>query len=977
MRKFLLALCLGLFTFVPAHSQFSTAGTDFWFGFLENFSSTQIDGQLYLTSPVNTTCTVTLANGSYSQNFNITANVLLNVTIPAFNNPLVIQDQVVQNQAIHITSALPITVYAANVENATVDATVIYPTTSIGNDYRVAVYNPSNLAGSAAEFLIVAAENNTQVEITPSAATLQGNAAGTPFTIMLQQGQTYMVQSNGDLTGSTVKATGGMATCKKFAVFGGNQCASIPNVGAQFVCCCDHLYEQIPDVNRWGKNFVISPLTTRIGDTYTITAHTNGTVVNVSGVGVYNLNAGQFVEFITPGPAKWITSNNPVLVAQYANSQDYDFCAGADPFYIIIPPVEQATTDAIFGAYAMPLTTNYYLNVVTKTVNIAGGVVLDGVPIPAASYQPVTGNPAWSFAPITILAGSHVLHCDTGFIATTYGFGQYESYGYLAGANLIDLLAQPQVVFSGDTSVFSSFNDTLDCQDQYVFCFLDSNNTTVTQVAWNFGDGPQVIPGWSAGHTYTNPGQYMVTMWYMLPGGCNLDSVTFPVNFVASVAVLDLIHDTTVCPGDSITWMIPTGGMGTITWWDNTNDTVKTVPAGYYTVAYDSQGGCHITDSATVTEIIPNQAGLPNDTSICFPDTIVLSVNPLGISYTWQDNSTNPTFTATGPGTYFVHVDYGNCASDDTVNILDFQLFTVDLGNDTNICQGDQVILDAGIPGANYLWSTNAVTQTINVTTTGNYWVEVSVNTCVEGDTVNVVVTAPPAFSLGPDFEICDGDSALLDATLPNASAYLWNNGLGTLPSGYIYNAGTYIAQVTVPPCFVEDTIVVGLKVVINDILPDSVWFCQDENIEITADLNNAVYAWSNGSNSQTVTFDETQTASIIVYISGCTAKDTVDIHELTCYCNLFVPNSFTPNGDEKNEIFKPVICPELDYYTLTIYNRWGQEIFRTSDPAKGWDGKHGGKESPLGVYTYMVVYDSWAVFENEKTVRGQVNLIR
>lgn len=834
MRKKLLTFCFGLFTVVSAYSQYSTAGTDFWFGFLENFSGSQIDGQLYITSPVNTNCTVTLANGSYTQSFAITANVLLNVTIPAFNSPLVVNDQVIQNQAIHITSVAPVTVYAANVENATVDATVIYPTTSIGNNYRVAVYNPSNLGGSSAEFLIVAAENNIDVEITPSATTLQGNAAGVPFTITLQQGQTYMVQSGADLTGSTVKAVGAGSNCKKFSVFGGNQCASIPNVGAAFVCCCDHIYEQIPDVNRWGRNFVITPLTTRTGDTYIVMAHTNGTTVNVTGVGTYNLNAGQFAEFITPGPAKWITSNNPILVAQYANSQDYDFCAGADPFYIVIPPVEQATTNAIFGAYAMPLTNTYYLNLVTKTVNIGGGILLDGAPVLAGSYTPVSGNPAYSFAALTILQGSHTLVSDSTFIATTYGFGNYESYGYLAAANLVDLLAQPNIVFNGDTSIFSSFSDSLDCQNTTITLFIDST-TTIINVSWNFGDGSPTDFGWNATHTYSTPGNYTATMYYGFSGGCSTDSILFPVSVVTSTSSIDVMNDTTLCPGDQVTWTIP-GTTSNILWWDGTNDTIKTVGPGFYTVSYDVNG-CLGADTATVSVYNLSSGGLPNDLEMCFPDTLLLTANPIGTSFLWQDNSTNQTFNVTTPGLYFVDITVTNCHIYDTVNI-------------------SQKILNVNL-------------------------------------------------------------------------------------------------------------------------LPDTAWFCTGEDVQVKANLDNANYLWSTGNTSQYEVFNTVTTVTLIADQAGCTAFDTMDVNEIICYCDIFVPNSFTPNNDEMNEIFKPAICPEIRFYTLRIFNRWGQEIFTSDNPANGWNGRHGGKDSPMGVYTWVIIYDSYVMYEYEKTVRGHVNLIR
>ncbi len=833
MKKYLLTCCLSIFALTAAFSQYSNTGTDFWFGIPENFSSSQIDAQLYIASPVNTTIQVSLANGSYSNFFPVTANVLLNVTIPSFNNPMVTNDQVVENQAIHITSLAPVAVYAANVENATVDASIVYPTPALGNDYRASVYNPSNLFGSTAEVLIVASENNTQVQITPAFATLQGNAAGVPFNVTLQQGQTYLVEANGDLTGTTVKAIGANAATVKFAVFGGNQCASIPNIGNAFICCCDALYEQIPPISMWGTEFAISPLTTRNGDSYYVLANTNGTVVNVSGVGIYNLNAGQFAEFITPGPAKWITSNNPIMVTQYANSQDYDFAPGADPFYIVIPPVNLGTFNTIFGAYAMPLTTDYYLNVVTKTTNI-NGVVLDGTPIPGASFSPVSGNPAYSFAPLTILQGTHILNSTCTFIATCYGFGQYESYGYLAGANLLSL-ANPQIVYQADTTGYTSFSDSLNCGSSTLTVFIDSV-PGISSVSWNFGDGGSDVAGFSATHTYTNPGTYDIQVVIQTVGACATDTLLIPVTFVGGAVPMNFINDTTICPGDQVTWFISGANGATILWNDNSNDTLHTVGPGTYSVYYDL-AGCANYDTATVSTFNLSTGGLPNDMDLCFPDTLTLTASPGAVSYLWQDGSTNQTFDAMAPGTYFVDVTFGNC------------------------------------------------------------------------------------------------------------HAY--------------------------------DTVMLSQKYLNINLLPDTAWFCEGENVEVKVNLNNATYLWSTGNTAQFATFNTVTTASVIASQAGCLALDTIDIKEVICYCNIYVPNSFTPNNDEKNEWFRPVMCNSIDTYTFQIFNRWGQEIFTTSDLTKGWDGKHSGTDAPEGVYTYQITYDSWAVFENEKTVRGQVNLIR
>jgi gliding motility-associated-like protein len=93
----------------------------------------------------------------------------------------------------------------------------------------------------------------------------------------------------------------------------------------------------------------------------------------------------------------------------------------------------------------------------------------------------------------------------------------------------------------------------------------------------------------------------------------------------------------------------------------------------------------------------------------------------------------------------------------------------------------------------------------------------------------------------------------------------------------------------------------------------------------------------------------------------------------------LYVPNSFTPDGDELNDIFIPVIKGGYDRksgYLLNIYNRWGEIIFTTDQVGIGWDGTFEGKEAPIGTYTWLIqIKDSFSTKVNIHN--GHVNLIR
>jgi gliding motility-associated-like protein len=88
------------------------------------------------------------------------------------------------------------------------------------------------------------------------------------------------------------------------------------------------------------------------------------------------------------------------------------------------------------------------------------------------------------------------------------------------------------------------------------------------------------------------------------------------------------------------------------------------------------------------------------------------------------------------------------------------------------------------------------------------------------------------------------------------------------------------------------------------------------------------------------------------------------------------LPTGFTPNGDGMNDDFKPLgSALYTSEYDFRIWNRWGQEVFRSTDPKFGWDGNYEGKEAQTGVYAYVITYKN--VFGENKIKKGNVTLIR
>lgn len=149
---------------------------------------------------------------------------------------------------------------------------------------------------------------------------------------------------------------------------------------------------------------------------------------------------------------------------------------------------------------------------------------------------------------------------------------------------------------------------------------------------------------------------------------------------------------------------------------------------------------------------------LGNDTTLCQGETLTLNATTTNATYLWQDNSSNPTFNVTQQGTYWVQIT-DNCGStSDTINVNFNSTPTIDLGNDTTLCQDESITLDATTPNATYLWQDNSINPTFNVTQQDTYSVEVTVNNCTLTDTIlidkeacDIILEIPNVFTPNND----------------------------------------------------------------------------------------------------------------------------------------------------------------------------------------------------------------------------------
>lgn len=315
------------------------------------------------------------------------------------------------------------------------------------------------------------------------------------------------------------------------------------------------------------------------------------------------------------------------------------------------------------------------------------------------------------------------------------------------------------------------------------------------------------------------------------------------------------------------------------------------------------------------------------------------------------------------------------CVATDSVAVTLVTPGIIYLGIDTTICNGDSVRLDATTPNATtYLWSTGENTSTITVNLTGTYWATAIISSaCPISDSIDIVVKKYPQIYLGADTFLCSDAGLLLNASSPLATSYQWNNGSSsaTLTA---FSAGQYWVHVANGSCISGDTIQI-LKIILPGFsLGNDTSVCIPDSVVLhVPPFPGNQYTWFDGSHVQTQSITKEGTYWLQMEDSGCTSKEFVTISSGDCGI-VFIPNSFSPNGDNKNDSWR-VFPYSVSTINVKVFDRWGELIFSSDQPDFSWDGIYGGRYIEQGVYNYFIsgIYISG----NEYSFRGILIVIR
>jgi gliding motility-associated-like protein len=669
-----------------------------------------------------------------------------------------------------------------------------------------------------------------------------------------------------------------------------------------------------------------------------------------------NLATGQYSVTVT-------TSGNPTCTADTTinlNTSNGPTLTFSNPVNPTCAGSNGAITVALAGG-AAPYTVTIDTGGTPQSFQLPFAITqtLNGLPAGTVTVTVVDANSCQATATATLTAPANCCtftvadvkvqpNCGAtdGSITLTVanGSGNY-SYAW-AGGNTSNALTN---VGAGTYNVTITDNAYANCNLDTTYTLVNPNAPTlsaptiVNETCPGTGNGTATINAsggtaplsylWSNSQTtQTATGLTAGTVTYTVTDGnsCQVSgSATIGSGFCCTLDISAQVTNGTCGQNNaSITVSIDTSGTTPYTYSLNggtaqQSGTFGNLAAGTYTVVATDGAGCKDTVVVTVQpssnslNVSINTTALTCNGSNDGTATAVVTGGTTPYTYLWSNTQTTVAITGLQADVYTVTVtDGGGCTGTATTSITEPAPLTLTLANDTTVCEGNSVVVDAGGGFAFYIWSSGQSTQTISPTTTGTYFVTVTdANGCTASDAIIVTFAPAATVDLGDDkvgYE--GGDGVGLFANINPA-----------------VTGGTFVWT------------------------PDTLLSCNNCQSTVATPVDTITYS--------------------VLYTdpNGCRVSDSVTIYVLPPG-SIFWPNAFTPNGDGNNDVYLPG-GSMVKQMVWRIYNRWGEKVFESESMLIGWNGKYKNAPQPPNVY----VYYAEVTYLNNTTeeFKGSITLIR
>ena len=561
----------------------------------------------------------------------------------------------------------------------------------------------------------------------------------------------------------------------------------------------------------------------------------------------------------------------------------------------------------------------------------------------------------------------------------------------------VNILPTPHITPSVDATCI---------QQQTSFTLL--GNPNLQQVTWGFGDNSTLATGILVTHQYATPGNYTIQVIGMGLNGCQ-DTVTMPLT-IYPLPYLHAGNDTAICPGNGI--IMNAQGALNLTWEDGLTQGQTYTPTQqeYLSVIGVDSLHCIVVDSFLVQiHLIDSIQAMP-PSFLCAGDSVQLMATAF-TGIWWENGYLNQEWITEPVGIhqFVVHgLDANGCASSDTTHLEVFPLPNIVAGNDTTICSGSTLLLQAS--GANqYQWS-NQVTNGSTITVYSNQVLTVlgiNEHGCQAIDSIHIGIDSIPnlAFDIAPYHGCIPVEINLQNQSSGNSFTqvqWLSNNGavaFGDSAQLLFTEVGCFDLTQTVTTALGCTYSTTQSNVICTNPLPTSQFLLPQTPLSTMnyggnfTNLSSGAggYLWDFGDGSEASNeeqpyhnFPDQEAASyqvmLIAYNEFGCSDTSFQIVQITEELAFYVPNSFTPDGNQYNNVWQPVFTEGLDpqAYHAVIYNRWGEILWESYDVAVGWDGTYGlnGIAVQDDVYIYNITFGYKDSAKKER-VNGHIVLIK
>ena len=656
------------------------------------------------------------------------------------------------------------------------------------------------------------------------------------------------------------------------------------------------------------------------------------------------------------------------------------------------------------------------LNIIQVSAGVANAASVEWTTSGSGSFTPnSTGSPiSYNFSQEDLTSGSVTL------TATSANSGICSS----RNSDLTVTISPVPVVSAGAPIICDTLNGA--ALTGTIISSLSGDATWSSSTAGTFAVNNSTLNAvYYPTHADIVAGKVTLTLTASNYGTCNAVSSTADL-LIEPMPIANAGTDQFSCVGATITVEAHNIENGVNYSWEDETGTVvapANAPSHTFTIAGDTKRilvaenykGCITTDTVAInTFVLPKYTFSPNAPT-CYRENLLIQSNPSpqptvpGL-YQWFNNGSimtgqDKTFIIVpDTGIFRIEFSYGNCSSSDQIQVRPVPIITT---ADAIAC-GNTSLSAAAIPATSTInWSLNGAPQgtgsPITITSVPNDTIKYDIvatnpaTGCSSVDSVYVIgLPIPQMVSL--DSTTCEGLQVRLTArpvNIPNLDQFLqltfdWRKDGGAIFSRdstiIVSSIGTYKGALSIDQCKDTSTNVIDYAAYPVSTLPEEYVYCPDAGLPVTLDPGNqpagTTFLWNNGTaaTSDTLNVMPLDDSSYVVVITNkynCSTTDQTNVLAI-CAPIIKVPTAFTPDllGSGNDQYFRGYGRYEQNY-KLTVFNRWGEVIFMSTDKNAAWDGNYLGQPAPSGIYPWIVTYEGRRQFKGPYKQTGQVTIIR